>query len=170
MTDRIRAAVPSDLEPIKEIAVATELFSADDVSMFDELFGGSLNGSLDGHAWLVLEGEAGAVGGAAYYAPEPFSDRLWNLYFLGVSPDLQGTGGGTDLVDAVEDELAAMGSERARILLVETSGLPTFEPTRRFYRGLGFDEEARIRDFYGPGDDKVVYWKSILADDQATCH
>ncbi len=121
----------TDLEPIKAIAVATELFTVDEVGIFDEMFNDSL-------------------------------DRLWNLYFLGVSPDQQGTGGGRALVGAVENDLISKGSEQARVLLVETSGLPSFKPTRDFYEGLGFDEEARIRQFYGPDDDKVVYWKSIL--------
>lgn len=130
--------------------------------MFDDMFTGSLDGRLDDHAWLVLEDANGEVAGAAYYAPEPFSDRLWNLYFLGVRPDQQGKGDGRQLVTTVEDDLRAKGSERARLLLVETSGLPGFEQTRRFYRVLGFDEEARIRQFYGPDDDKIVYWKSIV--------
>ncbi len=158
----IRSAMQTDLEPIKAIAVATELFTVDEVGIFDERFNDSLDESLEGHTWLVLEDETGAVGGAAYYAREPFSDRLWNLYFLGVSPDQQGTGGGRALVGAVENDLISKGSEQARVLLVETSGLPSSKPTRDFYEGLGFDEEARIRQFYGPDDDKVVYWKSIL--------
>lgn len=161
MTPSIRLASPHDLEPIKAIAVATELFTAGEVVVFDDMFASSLDGGLEDHSWLVLEDEAGEVGGAAYYAPEPFSDRVWNVYFLGIRPDQQGTGGGRALVTAVEGSLAAMGCESAQVLLVETSGLPSFEPTRRFYRGLGFDEEARIRQFYGPDDDKIVYWKSI---------
>jgi hypothetical protein len=27
-----------------------------------------------------------------------------------------------------------------------------------------YDEEARIREFYGPDDHKVVFWKSLLPD------
>ena len=48
-----------------------------------------------------------------------------------------------------------------RVLLVETSGLPGFERTRAFYRKLGYDEEARIRDFYQAGEDKVVFRKAL---------
>ena len=60
----------------------------------------------------------------------------------------------------VEQALAARGG---RVLLVETSGLPGFERTRAFYRKLGYDEEARIREFYQAGEDKVVFRKALGA-------
>jgi len=50
-----------------------------------------------------------------------------------------------------------------RVLLVETSGLASFERVRAFYRKCGYDEEARIRDFYVAGDDKLVYRKVLTA-------
>lgn len=62
------------------------------------------------------------------------------------------------LVRHVERELSARG---ARILLIETSGLGSFERPRAFYRALGYDEEARIRDFYKAGDDKVVFREAL---------
>lgn len=49
----------------------------------------------------------------------------------------------------------------ARVLLVETSGLPSFAHTRAFYHACGYHEEARIRDFYRAGDDKIVFWKAL---------
>lgn len=30
-----------------------------------------------------------------------------------------------------------------------------------FYTRRGFVEEARIRDFYGPGDHRVTFWKDL---------
>jgi len=48
-----------------------------------------------------------------------------------------------------------------RILIVETSGLESFGATRAFYRKNGYDEEARIRDFYNPGEDKIVFRKVL---------
>jgi RimJ/RimL family protein N-acetyltransferase len=50
------------------------------------------------------------------------------------------------------------------MLLVETSGLPDFERTRTFYAKCGYEEEARIRDFYAVNDDKVVFRKVLNAD------
>ncbi len=53
------------------------------------------------------------------------------------------------------------------MLIVETSSLDRFERTRRFYRDRGFVEEARIREFYGPGDDKIVFWKLLHRANEA---
>ncbi len=83
---------------------------------------------------------------------------MWKLYFLGVQPGQQGRGIGRALVAHVEEELREQGE---RVLIIETSGVDDYEATRTFYRSRGYDEEARIREFYGPGDDKVVFWKAL---------
>ena len=54
-----------------------------------------------------------------------------------------------------------MSNPAARILIVETLGTDEFLQTREFYLKNGFDEEARIRDFYEDGGDKVVFWKRV---------
>jgi ribosomal protein S18 acetylase RimI-like enzyme len=99
----------------------------------------------------------------AYFAPEPFSDRMWNLYFIATAPDQHGSGTGTILIERVEDLLQGFSEEVARTLIVDTSSLDAYEQARAFYNRRGFVEEARIRDFYGPGDDKVTFWKRITA-------
>ena len=50
---------------------------------------------------------------------------------------------------------------RGRRIYIETSAKPQYEPTRSFYVRCGYVEEARFRDFYAPGDDKLVYGKSL---------
>ena len=67
---------------------------------------------------------------------------------------------GAALVSHVERTLAERGE---RVLLVETSGTKALERTRDFYRKNGYDEEARIREFYRVGDDKVIYRKALAA-------
>ncbi len=46
---------------------------------------------------------------------------------------------------------------------METSGLPTFQRTRAFYRRSGYEQEARIRDYYEPGDDMILFRKDLSA-------
>jgi hypothetical protein len=48
------------------------------------------------------------------------------------------------------------------VLIVETSSTDQYARTRDFYRQHDYDEEATIREFYGPDDHKVVFWKSLV--------
>ena len=83
----------------------------------------------------------------------------WNLHLIAVHPDRQGQGRGTALLRHIERALAARGETRASWW--RHSGLPSFEHTRAFYRKSGYDEEARIRDFYQAGEDKVIFRKGL---------
>jgi ribosomal protein S18 acetylase RimI-like enzyme len=79
---------------------------------------------------------------------------------IAVHPDRQRQGRGEALVRHVERAVADRGG---RLLLVETSGPASFERTRAFYRRCGYEEEARIREFYKAGDDKIVFRKLLAA-------
>lgn len=162
MVATIRTAAAADIAAIQRIAIETKMFGPDEVGFFDEMITGFLDGTLNDDHWLVVEIDD-AVVAAAYYAPEPFSDRMWNLYFISVAPNHQGSGTGGKLLGHVEQQLRASGSDSARVLIVETSSTDRYARTRDFYHQHGYDEEARIREFYGPDDHKVVFWKSLVA-------
>ena len=67
---------------------------------------------------------------------------------IAVRRDGQGGGRGAALLGHVEQALQASGQ---RVLLIETSGLPEFARTRAFYARCGYEEEARVRDFFAAG-------------------
>ena len=120
-------------------------------------------GTLDAH--LAHPGEAiwltalqdGPVG-VAYCAPEPVTVGTWNLLMLWLAEGYEGRGHGQALVEAVETRLREVG---ARLLIVETSGLPEFENARRFYDASGFTLEGRVASFFDAGDDKLIYTKAL---------
>ena len=157
----MRAAEAADVGYIRALAIGNGMFAPEDMDAFDDGLNGYLTGSLDGHRWIVATGDGGRREGAAYYAPEPFGDRVWNLYFLAVNPGHHQHGVGSALIEQVEQSLRAEGDKIARVLIVETSSTAPYQGARRFYASRGFDREAVIRQFYGPGDDKVVFWKSL---------
>lgn len=163
-TFNLRAATEVDAPSIKRLAIENRMFEPDDMDDFDEMLNGFFDGSLDGHQWLVAIDDADppSVGAAAYFAPEPFADRMWNLYFLAAAPGQQGSGAGSAIVDHLEDQLRAAGESVARTLIVDTSSTDEYALARRFYASRGFVEEATLRDFYGPGDHKVTFWKSLV--------
>ncbi len=108
--------------------------------------------------WVIYEEEQPV--GVAYFAPERLTSGTYNLYLIAFHPHYQGQGRGAALLQYVEQALRAQGE---RIVLVETSGLPAFARTRKFYRKCGYVQEARIREFYAKGEDKIVFWKSLVS-------
>jgi ribosomal protein S18 acetylase RimI-like enzyme len=142
----IRPFGRDDLPAAERLIDATGLFPPD-------MLAGMAEPGLSGESedlWLV----AGQVSGLAYAAPERMTVGTWNLLLLAVLPGAQRQGLGRALVGAVCDRLCSSG---ARLLLVETSGLPEFAGPRAFYTSCGFRREAAIRDFYEKGEDKVIF-------------
>jgi ribosomal protein S18 acetylase RimI-like enzyme len=155
----IRPSTPKDAPALIDLAVSSGLFMPDETQELAGVLANYFDGNLGpDHSWI--SDDDGELVGGAYYAPEPMADRTWNLYMIAVRPDRQRQGRGVVLLRHVEQALRARGG---RLLLVETSGLASFERTRGFYRKCGYDEEARIRDFYKQGDDKVIFRKVLMA-------
>jgi ribosomal protein S18 acetylase RimI-like enzyme len=152
VTHLTRPALPSDQPAVRAIAHASGLFTPNEAAMMDGMIADQF-ADLTDHCWIILQD----LTGAAYLAPE-MAQGTWNMLFIAVLPARRGKGGGTALLQAVQAHLRAQG---ARLMIVETSGLGTFAQTRAFYAKAGFDEEARIRDFYATGDDKVVFRKVL---------
>ncbi|MGW8188955.1 MULTISPECIES: GNAT family N-acetyltransferase [Sphingomonas] len=151
----IRPAVRDDLPGLRRVIDGVGLFPSD---MLDGMVAPFLDGRAGtGEFWLTVDGDAGPIS-VGYCAPERMTEGTWNMLLIAVDPVRQGAGVGAAMMAETERLLAESGQ---RILLVETSGLPEFERTRAFYRGLGYDEEARIRDFYQAGEDKVVFRKAL---------
>lgn len=153
----IRPVTPADTAALLTLAEATGIFRPTELdelhSMLDAYHAGGLGAD---HVWVTDDDER--LQGVAYYAPAAMTDRTWNLYLIAVHPGRQGQGRGTTLLRHVEHELTTRGG---RVLIVETSGLGSYERTRAFYRKNGYDEEARVRDYYAAGDDKVVFRKRL---------
>lgn len=149
----IRPVQHQDLPRLKAITDATELFPSE---MMDDMITGYFDGSTP-DIWFTycLDGQAIAFG---FCEPERMTEGTWNLLAIGVDPEHQGKGVGGAMMAYLEERLANLGE---RILLVETMGIPAFERTRAFYRKQGYVEEARIREFYEAGADKVVFWKHL---------
>lgn len=151
--DNIRQVEQTDLAALKSVIDSSDLFPAE---LLDEMMAGYFSGEKPNEIWLTYE--EGVPVAIAYCAPEPMTEGTWNLYLIAVHKSYQGGGRGAALMAYVEAMLAKQGQ---RVLIVETSALPEFERTRAFYHQIGYTEEARIRDFYQAGEDKVIFWKAL---------
>lgn len=149
----IRPSVADHIPGLARVIDAVGLFPS---AMLAGMMAPYLTGGEAEDRWLTYE--HGGPQGVAYFVPERLTDRTWNLLLIAVHPDHQGKGNGAALLQAVETALITLGG---RMLIIETSGLAVFEAQRSFYRKCGYQEEARIRDFYQAGDDKVVFRKIL---------
>ena len=149
----IRPVERADIPNIKIIAEAAELFPGD---MLDDMIAPYFARTAR-DIWFVVTQEDEPVG-FGFCEPERMTDGAWNLLAIGVSPERQGQGLGGAMMAYLENQLKDQGE---RVLLVETMGTLAFEATRAFYKKSGYAEEARIRDFYEAGADKVIFWKNV---------
>ena len=154
----VRPAVPNDIAAALDTVLASGLFGVDDIGIVVELLETYFSTPDVGHLCLVNANSA-TLDAIAYAQPNPAADRLWYLTMIAVHPDAQRSGSGSALLNAVESELLF---RKQRLLLIETSGLPTYESARRFYQHAGYDEVARVRDFHEDGDDMVLFRKRLL--------
>ena len=150
----VRPVVPADLPALKTVIESSDLFPPE---MLGEMVAGYFDGDEASGFWLTYD-EGGGPIAVAYCAPERMTVGTWNLYLIAIHASYQGRGVATLLMGYIERLLRKRGE---RVLIVETSSLEGFEQTRAFYRKLGYDEEARIREFYAPSEDKVIFRKVL---------
>jgi ribosomal protein S18 acetylase RimI-like enzyme len=153
---RLGALQPTHRGRLREILDATAVFRPDEVTMALELF----DESVDGDYEFLGAFEDDSLVAYACFGATPGTDRTYDLYWIAVHPSAQRHGSGSRLFDEVERRLGERG---ARLLVVETSSRESYAATRHFYSALGLLEVARMRDFYAPGDDRVIYTKSLVS-------
>ncbi len=156
----IRSIKSSDMHELLALLEATKLFESNDIEELAKMLDLHFNNATDSQDVWLTDDDNGLVG-VAYVAPERMAEGAWNLYLIAIHPDYQRQGRGASLLRYVEQMLI---KRNQRLLLVETSGLDEFEYVRTFYRQNGYKEEARIREFYKAGEDKVIFRKMLRKD------
>lgn len=150
----IRQTRSQDIPALKTVLDGTGLFPGD---LLPDMLGGFLSGQGSEDIWMTCEKDGVAIG-FCYAAPEALTQGTWNMLAIAVLPSEQGCGAGGAIVAALEDRLRSDGN---RILIADTSGTDEFAQTREFYSRNGYSLEARIRDFWSEGDDKIVFRKAL---------
>jgi len=143
---------------LRDIVASTGAFRPGEVELALEVFDAAMeHGQAD--YWLVgAFGCDDALLGYACFGPTAGTIDTWELYWIAVAPSVQRHGIGSLLWHAVERELSGRG---ARLCVLETSGLESYQQTRGFYRRHGFILTARVPNFYDDGDDRLTYVKAF---------
>src|SRR5512141_2434750 len=146
MKSMIVTATEADGPQIQSITARAGVFNEEEVDsvrvMFNEYL--TLGPETSGYHFIVYrEGEQ--VLGFAIYGYRDLTDGVYDLYWIAVDPETRRKSVGRALVAACEEAVRQAGG---RMLIAETSGTAYYEPTRRFYVGVGYENEATIKDFY----------------------
>ncbi|WP_233261397.1 GNAT family N-acetyltransferase [Vitiosangium sp. GDMCC 1.1324] len=107
---------------------------------------------------ILVADKDGKLVGYVCYGPTPMTEGTYDLYWIASDPAVRGQGVGASLVAGMEADLRRL---KARIIRVETSATEAYGPTRGFYASMKYTEEARIREFYKPGDDLIILSKRV---------
>jgi GNAT superfamily N-acetyltransferase len=148
----------SDRKAVRDITASTGFFYDEEVDTAVELVDDRLlKGPKCGYHFLFAEQDGRTVGYTSF-GPIACTKESYDLYWIVVAGDYRGKGLGTRLLARSEDSIFSLGGRR---VYIETSARPLYEPTRAFYLARGYSVEAEMRDFYAPGDAKVVYVKVL---------
>ena len=158
----IRPTIPADTPVLLLLAEQTGVFKPLEIKALEEVLDDyHASNQAVGHRAVSSE-RAGQVAGFAYYAPAAMTDRTWYLWWIFVGKAWQAGGIGSELLRYAEEEVR---QRRGRMLLVETSSLPDYDLTRRFYLKHRYEPAAVLADYYRKGDDMVVFRKRLVDEE-----
>jgi ribosomal protein S18 acetylase RimI-like enzyme len=154
----IRELVREDRLAVHGMLDASGAFTEEEIRVALEVFDEGIPGGLDGpyvHFGAEVEG---AVCGYVVVGRTPMTETTWHLYWICTHPRVHKTGVGRALQHYAEEFVRERGG---RSIVLETSGQPSYARVHEFYRKAGYSEVGRIRDYYKPGDDCILYCKVL---------
>jgi ribosomal protein S18 acetylase RimI-like enzyme len=148
----------SDRALLLRLLVETGYFSEDEIAIALELIDVVLDRPEQKDYLIRVCRDGEAVLGYYCVGPTPATESTYDLYWIAVAPSMHGKGVGTALITHAEQLICSRGG---RLVVAETSSRPQYEKTRRFYASCHYQELARIKGYYRPGDDLVVFGKYL---------
>jgi ribosomal protein S18 acetylase RimI-like enzyme len=152
-------------EAILQITVDAGMFQTEEIGALREILEG-FHAAPDGNGQhLIVSVDKSETAdnqtptGAAYFGPNHMSDNAWDLWMIAVPPERQGQGIGCALVAHAENLIQQVGG---RLLIIETNSTAQYEKTRVFYVQSGYAQVGCIPDYYGDGEDKVIFCKRLM--------
>lgn len=106
---------------------------------------------------FIAEDEGGElVGFVCGFLSQTNHDEAY-IHFVGVDPEVRGSGLGRALYERFFDEVKAHGRSVVRCV---TS--PVNQRSVAFHESLGFEVDRVVEDYDGPGEDRVLLVKRLI--------
>jgi ribosomal protein S18 acetylase RimI-like enzyme len=149
----------SDGDDIRRLVESSGFFSSQETGIAMELIEERISqGIQSGYHFLFAE-RAGNTVGYTCFGPVPGTLHSYDLYWIVVHYDFRQRGIGKLLLSKTEAIIRKGNGQR---IYIDTSSRDQYGATRMFYEACGYRQEAVVKDFYGPGDSKVIYVKTFL--------
>jgi ribosomal protein S18 acetylase RimI-like enzyme len=147
-----------DIASIHEILTLTGFFYHEEIEIGVELALDRLeNGKESGYSFLFAD-ISGHIAGYTCFGEIPCTFGSFDLYWIAVHPQYQRKRIGESLLKETEKIASKMGCRR---IYIETSARDLYTPTQVFYKRCGYKKEAFLKDYYMPGDGKIIYVKAL---------
>lgn len=156
---KIRPLVEKDRASLLSMLIKTRSFTSAEIDVAMELIDIVLKDQIqkDYQIYCMVDDQDQAIGYICY-GPTPMTQGTFDLYWIAVDPDFQERGVGSKLLSFLEEVVKAEGE---RMILADTSTIPHYEKTQKFYLKNGFQEVARVLDYYHPGNDRVTFCRRL---------
>jgi ribosomal protein S18 acetylase RimI-like enzyme len=156
---KIRPLISEDREKLRRMVIRTGVFTDDEVGVAMELIDIVIgNRSQKDYAIICAVDNQDEPIGYVCYGPVPMSQGVFDLYWIVIDPKAQGQKIGSELLNFIEEEVRGL---KGRMILADTSSIPSYEKANGFYLQRGFKEVARIAYYYWEGNDRITYCKKV---------
>lgn len=96
--------------------------------------------------------------GNACFGRIPFTEKRFELHWLTVHPAHQQHGIAEIMLQRCEDIIRTQGGVK---LYANTPSRESFAPARALFEASGFNVEARQKEYYSEGDDRIIFAKIL---------
>ena len=111
---------------------------------------------FEGTSYVVDDGDGQLAAFLIGFLSQTDPDEAY-IHFVGVSPEHRGGGLGRQLYERFFEDARAAG--RTRVTCVTS---PVNEGSVAFHEALGFTSESVAHDYDGPGEDRVLFVKTLV--------
>jgi ribosomal protein S18 acetylase RimI-like enzyme len=159
---KIRPLARRDQARLHSMLIEARVFTREEIEVAMELIGIVLEdpNQEDYRIDCMANDEDQAVGYVCY-GPVPMTQGTFDLYWIVVDPRCQGQGVGSRLLHFLEE---LVRERKGRMILIDTSSIPQYEKAQKFYFRHGFQEVARVPDYYHPGNDRITFCKRLAGE------
>jgi ribosomal protein S18 acetylase RimI-like enzyme len=159
---KIRPLARRDQARLHSMLIEARVFTREEIEVAMELIGIALEdpNQEDYRIDCMANDEDQAVGYICY-GPVPMTQGTFDLYWIVVDPRCQGQGVGSRLLLFLEE---VVRERKGRMILIDTSSIPQYEKAQKFYFRHGFQEVARVPDYYHPGNDRITFCKRLAGE------